>query len=512
MDVAFDSDGNYYIADSPANRIRRVGSDGIIRTAANVNQPQSLASDGRGGLIIASGGATAAPLRRLNTTTGAISTIDNARGRYVAVDNSGSVFFVNGSQTFRLDARTSEISLVAGKGGPSGFGGDDGPARDASFSNPQRLSIGPSGALYIADSGNDRIRRVTQEGRVTTIAGSGRILSEGAPAEQAAIYDSQGIAPDSRGNIFFTDFLHAAIRKVDERLTVRTVAGNRRSNDLRDDIHPLDAGIGTPSKIVFDRHGNLVVLDQSGSVGVVRVISPGADGIIDGSADERIKTVAGQYRPREEADRGRADGGSARKAVFDAARAVAVDSQDRLFVADVFDHRIRMIVPGSDGVLKGGSDEIITTIAGNGVAVSSGDWGPATAASLFFPGGYGGLTIDSKDNVYVIENSARVRRIDRGTGIIQTMRTDSSRIWSLVFDHRIVAYLAQATKIRRFDVGEGTLEDVAGGDEDGFSGDGGPATQALMAGAQFLAVDSRGDVYFPDNGNFRIRRLRRVRQ
>ena len=509
MDIAFDADGGYYIADSAANRIRRVGPDGIIRTAGHVSRPQSLASDGQGGLIIASGDGGA--LRRLDMTTGVLSSIEDASGRFVTADRAGNIYFVDGNQVYRLGASDAGVTLVAGRSGPGGFSGDNGPATEAVLSNPQRLSVDPAGVLYIADAGNDRVRRVDREGRITTVAGGGTSLNEGSPAELANVYDAQGIAVDARGSIFFTDFLHAVIRKVDESRRVRTIAGGRGNASLQDNLHPLSASIGTPSKIEFDRFGNLLVLDENNSVGVVRLITPGADGVIDGSADELIRTIAGQYRPRAEADRGRADGGPARSAVFDAARAFALDAQGRLFIADVSDHRVRMVVPGSDGVFDGDADEIITTIAGTGTALSAGDGGLAKDASLFYPGGYGSLAVDAQDNVYVIENTTRIRRIDQRTGLIDTVWNSRGSVWSIEFDQAGWAYVPDSTRIRRFRPEDGSVvEVVAGIGESGFSGDDGPATEARLRGAQFLAIDLRGDVYFPDNGNFRIRVLLRA--
>lgn len=210
--IAFDADGNYYIADSPANRIRRVGPEGIIQTAAQVIQPQSLVSDGRGALIIAS--QDGGPLRRLNLATGTLDSVRNAQGRYATVDTSGNILFVNRLQVYRLEAHTGEVTLVAGRSGPPGYSGDGGPAREASLDDPQRLLVGVEGLLYIADCRNDRIRRVGQDGHITTVAGSDQSVGDGVPAEQAVIYDALGISVDSRGDIYFPDNGNFRVRRL----------------------------------------------------------------------------------------------------------------------------------------------------------------------------------------------------------------------------------------------------------------------------------------------------------
>lgn len=111
--------------------------------------------------------------------------------------------------------------------------------------------------------------------------------------------------------------------------------------------------LGNPIGIVFDTGGALLFIDPKQSVGKVRAVTPGADGLVNGGADERVVTVAGQVRPRAEMDEGRADGGPASAAVFNAARSLALDHQGNLYVADILDHSVRRVNAGADGLLVG---------------------------------------------------------------------------------------------------------------------------------------------------------------
>jgi streptogramin lyase len=123
----------------------------------------------------------------------------------IAADRAGNVFFVDQNSVLRLDATTGVLTLVAGNGTP-GFSGDNGPATSAQLNNPGGVAVGSSGSLYIADSGNARVRKVSG-GVITTVAGSGTCCFSGdnIPATSASLFGPTGIAVDSNGDLYFLD-------------------------------------------------------------------------------------------------------------------------------------------------------------------------------------------------------------------------------------------------------------------------------------------------------------------
>ena len=524
--VAVDSEGNIYVADASVNRVRRIGPDGLIwtiagtgeqdtsgdggpATQAQLNQPVSLILDEEDGLYIGSWFEDA--IRRVDLTTGIISSVPGAYGSHLARDTAGNLFFSSENQVKRWDAVDGAITTIAGTGTP-GFTGDGGPAVSATLRNPLGLSVDGSGNVYVVDSGNNRIRRIQPNGLIETVAGGGVIPYEGVPALQAAVYDSQGVGVDHEGNLFFGDFQHRTVRRIGPNGVVTTVAGIPDAASPEDNGSPLETYLGPPIGIVFDLQGNLLFVDPNFSTGVIRLVTTGADGRVDGSLDEQILIVAGQLRFREESDHGAADGGPARNAVFDALRWLTLDSNGTLYVVDAFDNRIRKIVPGSDGIFSGNVDETISTVAGNGIAASSGDGGPATKASLWSPTF---VEVDSEDNLYVLEGGPgqlKIRRVDAQTGIITTyadlsQEEQSLNVWTFAFDAQDNLYVAASTQLVRIDAATGERTVVAGTGQAGFSGDGGDARQASFRGLQYLAFDEAGDIYVIDNGNFRIRKI-----
>lgn len=511
--VGADGSGNLYVADEFANRIRRVGTDGNIQTIAGtgtsgstgdngpaaqaqIRDPRFVTVDKAHSLLFFIESTTtqgAYIVRQVNLATGIITAVvnSNSDAQTTALDAAGNLIIVKDAQIWRLNpstgARTPIVSIT-----------------QQTFVSA--LSVDQSGNVYFADPNQSLIFKVSTSGQVQTFAGGGTIPGDGLPATSTVIYDSQGFAVDTKGNLFFSDFDHNRIRKIDGTGKVTTVAGTGSGNSAGDGGHPLQASFSQPLALTFDPKGNLLFLDLTRGTGTVRLITPGADGVLDGSSDERIISVAGKPNPRTDADHGAADGNAATSAVFNAARGICVDSHSNLFISDIFDNRIRKVVPGADGTLNGGADEIISTISGNGNAASTGNGGAASQASLNQPLWVG---CDRNDNVYVHEATNIIRRITAANATIDLFvsTADVGKPWSFVFDGSSNMYFATGTQVFAVNGATKTRTLLAGTGQAGFSGDGGDARLATFQGYQFMAIDSTGNLYAVDNGNFRIRKI-----
>jgi len=519
--VAIDDLGTVYVADQLVHRVRRIRSDGVIETIAGngqqgsdgdgglasqarIDTPTSLAIRNRTQLLIAGSG----PLRSVDLVSGVISTVSSVIASHVAVDGDRGLLLADGPQVLRLNLANGQVSRIAGSGAP-GFSGDGDRADRSQVGDVKGLAADARGTVYFADSANQRIRRIGLDGIVQTVVGSGHLPGDSTTAAASVIYDGQGITTDTRGNLYFSDFLHNTIRRLAPDGQVTTVAGNRRATWAGDGGHPLSASFSAPRGLQFDRDGQLLFIDETRGVGVVRAIMPGADGIINGSADERIITVAGRVADRSQADHGAADGRPAIEAVFAAARGFAVDSHNNLYIADWLDHRIRRVTPGADGILNRGRDEVITTIAGTGAMPSTGDGGLAVQATVSAPNW---ISVSPLDDLFVFEETnddrRAVRHIDAATGKISTVLR-SKEIWSMAAPTASELYFANGTQLSRLNLRDNTAAVIAGQASAGFNGDGGDARQAQFRGAGYFTIEGNGSIYLIDNGNFRIRKLSR---
>jgi sugar lactone lactonase YvrE len=315
----------------------------------------------------------------------------------VAVDSAGNLIIADtlNHRIRRVDATTGVITTVAGNG-IQGFSGDGGPATSARLNVPIAVGVDSAGNLFIADVFNLRIRRVdAATGIITTVAGNGLsgFNGDGIPATSARLDTPQGVALDGAGNLFIADTLVHRIRRVDAVTgIITTVAGTGLSGSSGDGGPATSARLGNPIGVAMDNTGNLFI----GDVGAhrIRKVVPGADGQITGANDEIITTVAGTSNGFS------GDGGPATSARLLGPHGVAVDSAGNLFIADRGNHRIRKVVPGADGQITGATDEIITTVAGTGVAGFSGDGGPATSARL---NGAFGVAVDGTGNLFIAD-------------------------------------------------------------------------------------------------------------
>ena len=306
----------------------------------------------------------------------------------VGVDKFGNIYIPDTFNNLvrRVDAITGIITTVAGGG--SGLG-DGGPATSASLDFPTKVVLDNDDNLFIADEGHNRIRRVDAlTGVITTVAGDGSngFSGDGGAATSASLSFPEGMALDTVGNLFIADQGNSVIRRVDVNTgIITTVAGTPGSFSFDGDGGPAaSAKLNFPTDVLVDQNGNLFIADLSNNR--IRRVDA-LTGI--------ITTVAGGGAG--------GDGGPATSARLRSPHAVTIDITGNLFIADSSNHQIRKV----DAVTQ-----IITTIAGDGVATFGGDNGPAISASLDDPFG---VALDESGNLFITDlDNIRIRRVFLG--------------------------------------------------------------------------------------------------
>ena len=487
LDVAVDASGNYYICDDDNFSVFKVTPDGIIHNFAG-NGFGNTFSSGNGGLAI--NAALFFPVS-------------------VATDTAGNVFIGEYYGTVRKVTPDGVIHALAGTG-DYGFSGDNGSATQAVLTVPSGLATDSAGNLYIADTFNNRIRRVTPGGVITTIAGTGDLGSVGdnVPAISAQLYGPLKIAVDLQGNIYFTETLHvgvvAVVRKIDTRGIITTVAGG--ALDFSDGIPATKAGI-LPVAVSTDAAGNIYIDDSSIGMAGNGYVSFSAVRKVDVSTG-LISTVAGKVTPHPGFS---GDGGKALDAVFrfSYSPGLAVDAIGNIYVADDGNYRIRRIT----------LDGNIDTVAGNGLFRFSGDGGPATSATLNYPIGVIG---DSQGNIYISETQAsRIRKVapdgtisvyagnhgqaytgDGGpaafASLFSPMYMTFAPDGSLVFADSVNCVIRSISP-------SGIISTIAGNNRCTYGGDGGLPLEASLNGPSGVAYDDAGELIITDTYNHRIR-------
>jgi RHS repeat-associated protein len=283
----------------------------------------------------------------------------SASGIDIAAD--GSIFITEGENNYQVRKVNPDglIYTVAGNGVP-GFGGDGGPATQAYVSQPKDVAVAPDGSFYIADSSNNRIRKVDRNGIISTVAGneSKGYAGDGGPAVQAQLFSPSGLALAPDGSLYIADSANNRIRKLDGNGIISTVAGSGSAGYGGDGGMAIQAKLSNPTKIALGPDGSLYIADSNNQ----RIRKVGNDGV--------ITTVAGIGQAGYEGD-----GGPAILAKLNSPAALTVGADGSLYIADRSNFRIRKVGP----------DNVITTIAGNGQRGSSGDGGPTVQAQLYNP-------------------------------------------------------------------------------------------------------------------------------
>ena len=579
--VAVDNDGNVYIADQENERIRAVDTDGIITTfagsgsynyrggedgipatEASLNWPTGVAVDGQGDVYIADSYNN---LIRKVDSDGLIATIAGS-GRIfgffeepdeddigdggpatdakldfpigVAVDSEGNVYVADvGHNRVRMLTRTGTgyvITTIAGtgdEGDEDGDGdiGDGGPAMDAQLNAPRGVTIDDEGYVYIADTGNNRIRRISPDGVITTVAGDestmgarlsiprgitvdaeGNLyvadtgnnqvhrlddggltaiagaagLGDGGPAINARLLQPKGIALLGDGTLYVTDSGNNRVRRVDTEGVITTFAGTGEQGDGGDGGPATEAQLYYPTGITVDLAGNVYISDTRNN----RVRKVDTEGVITTFAG------TGEQGPFEDKD-DIGDGGPATSARLSRPVGLAFDADGNLYVTDPGNSRIRQI----------DTEGVITTYAGSERSFS-GDEGPAADAQFSLPLGF---EIDAAGNFYLTDlhyDRNRVRKIDT-EGIVTTIiETASIGGVTVGLDGSVYVTELGVGRILKLDP-YGGFSIIAGSAKSGFSGDGGPARQAQLDEPSGIEVDANGNIYFADSENSRIRKL-----
>jgi sugar lactone lactonase YvrE len=362
------------------NGPQRVGTLTIAGQTFTVTQAMSpLASQNY--LISTLAGGAVAPTTALGTSVSIPVSIYG-----IAVDSSGNTYFASQvlNAVFKVDA-SGAVTRIAGAGGCC-FSGDNGPALSAQLNSPFGVAVDASGNVYVADSYNQRVRKVDTAGVITTVAGNGACCAysgDGGAATSAQLNHPTGLAVDGAGNLYIADSDNQRIRKVSAAGTITTVAGNGSYGYLGDGGAATSAEFRDPFGVAVDAAGNLYIADSE-SQRIRKVDTSG-----------NITTVAGNgvccgYS---------GDGGAAASAQIYYPTGVAVDAAGNLYIAEYNNQRIRKVSAAGT----------IATVAGNGGWGYSGDGAAATSAQLRNPSG---VAVDASGNLYVADSgNARIRKV-----------------------------------------------------------------------------------------------------
>ncbi|CAN5610488.1 hypothetical protein BH10BAC2_BH10BAC2_05700 [soil metagenome] len=351
------------------------------------------------------------------------------------------------------------------------------------------------------------VKRISQT--ITTIAGTGNseLNGENVLALNANLNFPTGIAVDTNGNVYFAEPLINRIRKIDNSTgLITTIAGTGSAGYSDDNGNATDAEINQPYPLCLDKKGNLFFSDHINSV--IRKIN---------LSTNIISTVAGKGGYGYEGD-----GGDALSALLNLPLGIQIDDNNNLYIADWYNNRIRKVDLETN---------IITTIAGTGNLGYSGDGGLALNAELI---GAEGIAVDTERNIYIINATSVVRKINKSTGVINTVARTNEQgntgdngpaiqaTFSVLFDIETDAnnnyYIVDnySHVVRKVDVKTNVITTIAGtgfGEgtaTGGFGGDGGPATAALLSGPYNITFGKDGTMYIVDNKNHRIRKVESV--
>ncbi|MBI5684382.1 MAG: hypothetical protein HZC54_04820, partial [Verrucomicrobia bacterium] len=515
--VAVDSAGNVYVADSNNHAIRKVTPAGVVTTlagsagsagsadgtgsAAQFSLPQSVAVHGAGNVYVADSGNHT--IRKV-TAGGVVTTLagsagisgsadgtgGEARFRFpvgVAVDGAGSVFVADyENHTVRQVTAGGVVTTLAGSAGS--FGGANGTGGAARFNYPAGVSVDSAGNVFVGDSNNHTVRKVTAAGVVTTLAGSaGNAGSADGTGSAARFNVPAGVSVDSAGNVLVADSNNHAVRKVTAGGVVTTLAGSAGSAGSTDGTGSA-ARFSFPVGVAVDGTGNVFVADYENHT-IRQVTAAGVTATLAGSAGN-----AGS------------DDGTGGAALFNGPSGVAADGAGNVYVADYANHTIRKVTAGG----------VVTTLAGSaGIA----GYADGTGGSALFNYPYG-VAVDGAGNVFVADSNNHAVRKVTPAGVVTTLAgrggnggyADGTGSAALFYYPYGVA-VNGAGNVYVADSGNHTIRKVTAagavttlvgsagipGSADGASG------AALFSYPNGVTVDGAGNVYVADSGNHTVR-------
>ncbi len=468
--LALDNAGNLYVADTNHNQIRKISPLGITTTAAG-NGTAGAAGDG--------GLATAAQLNAPSA---------------IAIDSSNNLYICDrGNNKIRMVSPPGLIATVAGTGVP-GFSGDNGPATSATLNQPSGIALDSSGALYVTDTLNYRVRKLQPGGTIATFAGTGTVgySGDGGPATAAGFLSLNGIAIDKSNNIYIVEANRIRLIAANQ-LNIVTFAGSGAYGSTGDGGAATSASFQNLSALAVNSLGIPFLADAS-AFRIRKVVA----GI--------VSTVAGNGSPDFNAN-----GLAAVNASLFQPSSLIPDNAGNLYFADLGSSGIRSVT------LTGG---LLSMAVGTGYAGSTPDASsitqPVAAATTF--------TRDSNGTFYFVEGS-RIRKTSGGvyTTIANTSNTVgnsgdgglaiaaqfSSQISGLAVASNGDLYIADTSnnRVRRIDAQTGIVTAIAGTGAANSTGDGGLATSATLNGPRSLSLDGAGNLFIAEPQGNRIRKI-----
>jgi len=462
------------------------GSANSIITAASFFVPAGVATDALGNVYVAD---EANNLIRKISPAGVVTTLagSGARGSAdgigiaasfygpvgVATDASGNVYVADTfNNLIRKVSPAGVVSTLAGSGSP---GSANGMATAASFYHPFGVATDASGNLYVADCNNNLIRKISPLGAVTTLAGSGAYISTDGTGTAASFYGPVGVATDALGNVYVADYNGLVIRKISTTGVVTTLAGSGAPGSANGNGRA--ASFFCPSGVATDASGNIYVADNNNNL--IRKISP--SGV--------VTTLAGSGAA------GSANGiGIA--ASFNQPGSVSTDASGNVYVADANNNQIRKITPAG----------VVTTLAGSGAAGSVNT--TFTSASFNNPTG---VATDAPGNVYVADAGNNLIRKVSPAGVVSTLAGSGTQ--GSINGQGPTASFYQPTGVATDASGNVYVADelnnlirtiTPGGTVATLNCTG---TAASFSSPFGVATDASGNVYVADEGNASIKKV-----